>query len=104
MVICDVIGEKVTDEMILNTAQQLHHIASKLLIKEVEPSQICQQQVHQSLFKQDGFVYRLLNGAVSSEDLKVSSTENTLFESIWNNPSLTPLQKSVRVRASLVTD
>lgn len=104
MMICDMIAEKVTDEMILNTSQQLHHIASKLLLKEVKPSQICQQQVRQSLFEQEGFISRLLNGAVSSEDLEVASTEKTLFESIWNNPSLTLFQKTSRVGIFLFLD
>lgn len=89
------------DDRVLSTARHLYHLASKLLAKESQPSQLCQSSSplnQPSLFQTTGSIQRLLSGGVCQEELlPEGDVESTLFQSLCKDPSLTLLQKAVRV-------
>ena len=97
--ICDTIkANEKEDETLLHTADQLHHLALKMLANEMQPHAFYQSETTESYFETNGFVHRLLSGSISIEDLETTQTiEQQLFKEIYNNASLTVLQKADKV-------
>ena len=98
--VCDSIEEREKNDLsIINTSNQLKHLANKLIGREVKPSQLCQHGIpsNPSLFKEDSAIARLMAGSIAEEDLKERTIESQLVSAVFANRNISIYQKAIKV-------
>lgn len=104
--ICQTICSNSSDDLLLiHSAQQLNYLASQLSKPDIQPNdlysgmnQSTRTSIEPSYFQESGLIQQLLEGAVSPECLKDSSSlQAQFYNTIIQSPSLSLSQKVQKV-------